>query len=684
MQERGLMSGIRYDGNLTTAEQNLPVGASAPVYTMPYAQVTVYEYGIPPLALATLYSDEALTMPIANPIITDPQGRFGFWIAAGVYTYIAKTAIGVLIGTYNLTLTAPQGATGTAATILIGSVQNTAPGAQASVSNSGTENDAVLNFILPQGQTGPTGPTGAIGATGQNGIASLPQLALVRAVTALGGASINLFDVTQVTDGFYISAGNGALVSDGDLSVSGFIAANSGGSMTTSDVVNSGAAGVTFYDQGQNFLSSLVNQTPGTFAVPAAAAFVRISFSNTTPTTVMVVNGATLPSAFQSFNYYPANLIDVKLAGYIAPPSLAEYAATPIVSLANLFIPANATTSLAIRTTGSLVGGLGGNFFVTDYMAVVPSGSVVTSQVTVNNGDPTYGWVFYDINKNYISGTPSLGIGNPVAVPSNAFYVRISFDSGINSGLQICAAATLAPSLASQVTAITNAARPCSTKKWMPFGDSISAIFNPGYATAVVANTGLTVPYQDARGGRTTQFVFENYSNNPATGIGLGGFFGINGSPAAQQPTLPYSWSPAGNTLAQDLAQIDVVTVYLGTNDGTLSTNLGALGDPNSQTGSYYSILRYAIEGFLVAKPGLQLLWVGPYQNNDSGGQTSVIAAAQQNICASYGIPYLNLCHLSGINTLNIGAFTGGDDIHPNNLGLAMLSRLVTASILNR
>lgn len=678
------MSGIRYDGNLTTAEQNLPVGASAPVYTMPYAQVTVYEYGTPPLTLATLYSDEALTIPIANPITTDPQGRFGFWIAAGVYTYIAKTAIGVLIGTYNLTLTAPQGPTGTAATISIGSVQNTAPGAQASVSNSGTENDAVLNFVLPQGQTGPTGPTGATGTTGQNGIASLPQLASVRAVTALGSASANLFDVTQVTGGFYISAGNGALVADGELSISGFIAANSGGLMTTSDVVNSGAAGITFYDQDQNFLSSLVNQTPGTFAVPATAAFVRITFSNATPTTVMVVVGSTLPASFQSFNYYPANIVDEKLTGFIAPAALAEYSATPIVSLDNLFIPANATTGIAIHTNGVTVGGLGANYFTTDYMAIVPSGNVVTNQVTVNGGDTSYGWVFYDFNKNYISGTASLGIGNPVAVPSNALYVRVSFDSGVNSDLQICAAATLAPSLASQVTAITNVARPYSTKKWMLFGDSISAIFNPGYATTVVANTGLTVPYQDARGGRTTQFIFENYSNNPATGIGLGGFFGINGSPAAQQPTLPYSWSSAGNTLAQDLAQIDVVTVYLGTNDGALSTNLGALGDPNSQTGSYYSILRYAIEGFLVAKPGLQLLWVGPYQNNDSGGQTSVIAAAQQSICALYGIPYLNLCQLSGINTLNIGAFTGGDDIHPNALGLAMLSRLITASILNR
>jgi lysophospholipase L1-like esterase len=157
------MSGIRYDGNLTTATQNVPVGASAPVYTMPYAEVTVYQYGTPPLTLASLFSDEALTMPITNPITTDSQGRFGFWIPAGVYTYTAKTANGVLIGIYNLTLTAPQGPMGTPATVAVGTVETGAPGSQAGVSNSGSASAAVFNFTIPQGPVGPTGATGPTG-----------------------------------------------------------------------------------------------------------------------------------------------------------------------------------------------------------------------------------------------------------------------------------------------------------------------------------------------------------------------------------------------------------------------------------------------------------------------------------------------------------------------------------------
>lgn len=53
-----------------------------------------------------------------------------------------------------------QGAPGQAATIQVGQVTTGEPGSQATVTNSGTENAAVLNFAIPQGATGQTGPTG--------------------------------------------------------------------------------------------------------------------------------------------------------------------------------------------------------------------------------------------------------------------------------------------------------------------------------------------------------------------------------------------------------------------------------------------------------------------------------------------------------------------------------------------
>ncbi|MCE3285842.1 MAG: hypothetical protein K0R70_2098, partial [Steroidobacteraceae bacterium] len=56
------------------------------------------------------------------------------------------------------TRTGDKGDTGTAATIAIGTVTTGAPGASADVDNVGTSGAAILDFVLPRGDTGETGP----------------------------------------------------------------------------------------------------------------------------------------------------------------------------------------------------------------------------------------------------------------------------------------------------------------------------------------------------------------------------------------------------------------------------------------------------------------------------------------------------------------------------------------------
>jgi len=110
--------GVRYDGNNTTSAKNVPVGAQANVMTLPYSTVAVCGYPATPTSgtactnLATIYSDEALTQQISNPIATDSQGRFGFWIAAGIYSESITTAGGTYVGTYALSLNSPPGPQG--------------------------------------------------------------------------------------------------------------------------------------------------------------------------------------------------------------------------------------------------------------------------------------------------------------------------------------------------------------------------------------------------------------------------------------------------------------------------------------------------------------------------------------------------------------------------------------------
>ena len=66
--------------------------------------------------------------------------------------------------------TGPTGPTGPAgATITVGVTNTTAPGTNASVVNTGTPSNAILEFNIPAGATGPTGPAGPQGAQGIQG-----------------------------------------------------------------------------------------------------------------------------------------------------------------------------------------------------------------------------------------------------------------------------------------------------------------------------------------------------------------------------------------------------------------------------------------------------------------------------------------------------------------------------------
>ena len=75
--------GIAIHDNVTTAAKNVPSGAQAPVYTVPFAQITVCDATC--ANPAPIYSDLGLTQPITQPLIADSQGRFSYYIAPGTY-----------------------------------------------------------------------------------------------------------------------------------------------------------------------------------------------------------------------------------------------------------------------------------------------------------------------------------------------------------------------------------------------------------------------------------------------------------------------------------------------------------------------------------------------------------------------------------------------------------------------
>ena len=63
----------------------------------------------------------------------------------------------------------PQGEQGLAGTITIGTVSTGDPGSLVAVTNTGTSQNAILNFTIPRGNTGSQGPAGERGLTGETG-----------------------------------------------------------------------------------------------------------------------------------------------------------------------------------------------------------------------------------------------------------------------------------------------------------------------------------------------------------------------------------------------------------------------------------------------------------------------------------------------------------------------------------
>ena len=86
----------------------------------------------------------------------------------------------------------PAGADGSAATIRIGEVTTGAAGSQASVTNEGTENAAILNFSIPQGAAGTPGTAGQDGEDGADGTPG---------AAGADGASITGITLTLTKDG---------------------------------------------------------------------------------------------------------------------------------------------------------------------------------------------------------------------------------------------------------------------------------------------------------------------------------------------------------------------------------------------------------------------------------------------------------------------------------------------------
>ncbi len=148
-----------------------PTGIQGPAGTVtvgttttgaPGTEATVTNVGTPQAAVLNF------VIPQGPQGLTGPAGAQGPQGIQGIQG--ATGATGATGPQGPVGATGPQGPAGEAATITVGTTTTGAPGTEATVTNVGTPQAAVLNFVIPQGPQGLTGPAGAQGPQGIQGI----------------------------------------------------------------------------------------------------------------------------------------------------------------------------------------------------------------------------------------------------------------------------------------------------------------------------------------------------------------------------------------------------------------------------------------------------------------------------------------------------------------------------------
>lgn len=164
-------------------------------------------------------------------------------------TFSQTQTEGTPIGTITINGTpyiiyAPEGSTtagadGKAATITIGETTTGDPGTDATVTNTGTENDAVLNFTIPRGEQGEKGDAGETGATGADGAAGVSPTVTATGATGSGEAAGTITGA----DGSIITVYNGAQGEAGTPGTNGTNGTNGESATITIGTTTTGDAG---------------------------------------------------------------------------------------------------------------------------------------------------------------------------------------------------------------------------------------------------------------------------------------------------------------------------------------------------------------------------------------------------------------------------------------------------------
>lgn len=312
--------------------------------------------------------------------------------------------------------------------------------------------------------------------------------------------------------------------------------------------------------------------------------------------------------------------------------------------------------------------------------------------------------IFYDSNKNYISGYVKVVQGEDrikyknmsgvfYKVPENAKYVRYCYGSGFhNNNLEIYI-----------ITHSVESVKPLEGMKIVNFGDSIFGNYSaPNDISSNVSNlTGATV-YNVGFGGCRMSTHVENwdaFSMDSLTDAITTGNFDAQDYALENQSNLPSNFDAKVEMLKSlDFNDVDIITIAYGANDfnGIYLDNSLNKCDREKFAGA----LRYSIETIQKTYPNIEIvLWTPIYRYwvNDSGEfledtdtkiawtnlSTLDYVNKVKSVGAEYNLLVIDAYNESGINAATRTQYFNNDPAHPNNAGIQALAKLMANELLN-
>ena len=135
---------------------------------------------------------------------------------------------------------------GAAGQVAVGTTTTLSPGASATVNNSGTSYNAVLNFGIPQGIQGPTGSTGPTGPTGPTGSAATIAVGTTTTLSSGSSATVNNSGSSSAAT-FNFGIPQGIPGTAATIAIGTTTTTNPG---TSATVTNSGTSGAAVFNFG--------------------------------------------------------------------------------------------------------------------------------------------------------------------------------------------------------------------------------------------------------------------------------------------------------------------------------------------------------------------------------------------------------------------------------------------------